>query len=450
MSRPEAIRTTNTAGSSSTSSTFALKRDRSSGAPETGHRKLIDGSIQTRAINHFGDEFEQEADRVAAHVMGMLPEDVTDGSRAFMARPLIQRRADGPASGVVDAHPFVHAAMVSQGRPLDSEACRFFEPRFGHDFGQVRVHTNARAAASARALNARAYTVGQDIVFASGRYAPDTFAGRHLLAHELAHVVQQGRSSSSLLVQRTSTDQPTQTDAPNQVAVSERSAATQQVTISGETFALVSVGQALTSESPAWRYRGDVNDYLSVYPNLGYGWWALIVRPGDGAPCNIGGNCLGWTMGSYTTSDPPQEVWDLTRSYLDSMNRPVHGHKSPQETYLRQVKSHRLPATALWDYFMAQRFHAVHATSESAANLALYGRGFGGPMDGPSHIAFRTSGGEQWVSKPSAAKPPILHETAAQMTGGETGDVLRLYVCSSGPPNQVLLSQVESQGSPSP
>ncbi|ODT45715.1 MAG: hypothetical protein ABS70_02495 [Nitrospira sp. SCN 59-13] len=371
--------------------------------------------------------------------------------RRQLTRPVVQRGADGSTCDTRDAQSVVGEVVTSEGVPLDSGPRRFFEPRFGHNFGHVRIHTNSPAAASARALNALAYTVGHDIVFAPGRYAPQTVAGKRLLAHELTHVIQQSGTPSSSLLQRAGTDQPAvQTGSIDQAAASSRSAVTQQITISGEMFDLVGVGQPLTSESSAWRYRGNVNDYLSVYPNLGNGWWALIVRPGDGAPCNIGGNCLGWTLGSYTTSDPPQEVWGLTRSYLDSVNRRIHGHKSPQDTYLRQVKNNKFPATALWDYFMVQQFHAVPAASDSEANLALYGRGFSGPMEGPSHIAFRTSGGEKWVSKPSAAKPPIVHETAAQMTGGETGDVLRLYVCPSGPPNEVLLSQGQSQGGPSP
>ena len=61
----------------------------------------------------------------------------------------------------------------------------------GHDFGDVRVHTDATASDSARSVNAQAYTVGSDIVFQSGTYAPDTDGGRHVLAHELTHVVQQ-------------------------------------------------------------------------------------------------------------------------------------------------------------------------------------------------------------------------------------------------------------------
>src|SRR5439155_9665361 len=71
------------------------------------------------------------------------------------------------------------------------------EPRFGRDFSTVRVHTDSRAAASARAVDALAYTVGNDVVFGGGRFAPSTGAGRQLLAHELTHVMQQGGRSQA-------------------------------------------------------------------------------------------------------------------------------------------------------------------------------------------------------------------------------------------------------------
>jgi len=84
--------------------------------------------------------------------------------------------------------------LRSPGRPLDSATRAYFEPRFGHDFSRVRVHTDTRAAESAREVHSLAYVVGQDIVFGSGQYAPATPSGRRLLAHELAHVVQQGEA----------------------------------------------------------------------------------------------------------------------------------------------------------------------------------------------------------------------------------------------------------------
>lgn len=85
----------------------------------------------------------------------------------------------------------VYQALRGAGHPLDPATRAFMESRLGHDFGQVRVHTDARAAASADAVQARAYTVGPDVAFAAGAYAPGTAEGRRLLAHELTHVVQQ-------------------------------------------------------------------------------------------------------------------------------------------------------------------------------------------------------------------------------------------------------------------
>jgi hypothetical protein len=101
----------------------------------------------------------------------------------------MQRKAAGPAAGVPR---IVHEVLRSPGSPLDRGTREFMGPRFGHDFSQVRVHTDAKAAESARAVNALAYTVGRDIVFGHGQYAPDTAGGRQLMAHELTHTIQQG------------------------------------------------------------------------------------------------------------------------------------------------------------------------------------------------------------------------------------------------------------------
>ncbi len=87
-------------------------------------------------------------------------------------------------------HP-VRRAIGSRSAPLPTQMQRSLGPLFGHDFSRIRLHTDAPAAMSARALHAAAYTIGDDIVFGEGRYQPGTFSGRRLLAHELAHVVQQ-------------------------------------------------------------------------------------------------------------------------------------------------------------------------------------------------------------------------------------------------------------------
>jgi hypothetical protein len=111
-----------------------------------------------------------------------------DGCRARR----LQRAAEpgGLSSAAAPVPSLVHDVIASPGQPLDHAARAHFEPRFGQDFSRVRVHTDARAAESARAVRAQAYTVGDHIVFAPGRYGLDP-GGRRLLAHELTHTVQQ-------------------------------------------------------------------------------------------------------------------------------------------------------------------------------------------------------------------------------------------------------------------
>lgn len=105
-----------------------------------------------------------------------------------------QRAALSGARGSMTAPPMVHEVLNSPGQPLDAATRAFFEPRFGHDFGRVRVHVDERAAQSARSVQAAAYTVGQDVVFGASQYAPYDSKGRRLLAHELAHTIQQGHA----------------------------------------------------------------------------------------------------------------------------------------------------------------------------------------------------------------------------------------------------------------
>lgn len=92
--------------------------------------------------------------------------------------------------------PLVLDVLHKSGQPLDVDTRAFMESRFGHDFSQVRIHTDAASAQSAEVLNARAYTVGRNVVFAADAYRPHSREGRVLIAHELTHVIQQGRSTS--------------------------------------------------------------------------------------------------------------------------------------------------------------------------------------------------------------------------------------------------------------
>ena len=94
------------------------------------------------------------------------------------------------ATGVLVPERAVSATR-SGGQPLDAETRSFMEPRFGFDFSRVRIHADGEAAQAARSIDAHAYTIGEDVVFGSGRFSPRASDGRRLLAHELAHVVQQ-------------------------------------------------------------------------------------------------------------------------------------------------------------------------------------------------------------------------------------------------------------------
>jgi len=108
----------------------------------------------------------------------------------------LQRKIDNRQPNESLAPPIVHQVLRSSGQPLDAQVRAFMEPRFGHDFSSIRVHTDERAAESARAVKALAYTVGGDIVFARQQYRPSAAEGQKLLAHELVHVIQQGNAAT--------------------------------------------------------------------------------------------------------------------------------------------------------------------------------------------------------------------------------------------------------------
>jgi Domain of unknown function (DUF4157) len=161
------------------------------------------GAIQTKpTINEPGDEYEQEADRVAEGVMRapkpQLQRVCACGGAGSSCqtdeheRERLQMKRVGSNDLSQTAVPsVVHNVLRSSGQPLDTATRAFMEPRFGHDFSQVRVHTGADANQSAEEVDADAYTVGHDIVFGADRFAPETSPGQRLLAHELTHVVQQ-------------------------------------------------------------------------------------------------------------------------------------------------------------------------------------------------------------------------------------------------------------------
>jgi len=202
-------------------------------------RLLRSGLIQAKlTISEPGDRFEQDADRVADQVMRMNTSD--DVHYPYVQRACakceeeIHRKASDEDEDKDKLHRQVkdeeeegirrqagaegqegardrgesNGSEVSSdwetgietprgsGQPLPEATRRFFEPRFGHDFSQVRIHTDSRAAEAARAINALAFTIGHDVVFGAGQYSPDSAAGKRLLAHELTHTLQQENAAS--------------------------------------------------------------------------------------------------------------------------------------------------------------------------------------------------------------------------------------------------------------
>lgn len=163
------------------------------------------------------DPLEAEADHVAEHVLAEQPVSVSGagaGSAGVVRRcacgasgqtceacgneknKTILRRATGDVAPV-EAPSIVHDVIRSSGRPLDDGLRRDMEDGFGFDFSRVRVHSEGAADAAARAIGAHAFTTGHNIVFANGQYAPSEPSGRRLIAHELAHVMQQGGSAEA-------------------------------------------------------------------------------------------------------------------------------------------------------------------------------------------------------------------------------------------------------------
>lgn len=128
---------------------------------------------------------------LAAQQSAAKPADSTAHKEEKREETVVQRKAEPLAETQSANAGGVREALNDSGRPLDPHTRGYMESRFGVDFGNVRVHTDDRAAQSARNINARAYTVGSDIVFSAGKYMPETVSGRKLLAHELTHVMQQ-------------------------------------------------------------------------------------------------------------------------------------------------------------------------------------------------------------------------------------------------------------------
>jgi Domain of unknown function (DUF4157) len=144
------------------------------------------------AVGRVDDPLEHEADRVADQAMGSsAARPPVSRNRGAGGQATVQaKRSAAPQGGAHDGPSAVLAAFGSPGRPLDASARAFFEPRFGVDFSDIRIHSDDKAAAAADAVSARAFTRDKDLYFGKSEYRPATPQGRRLIAHELTHAVQ--------------------------------------------------------------------------------------------------------------------------------------------------------------------------------------------------------------------------------------------------------------------
>lgn len=169
---------------------------------------LLSGSIQAKVkVGKANDKYEQEANRVADQVMRIPEYSIINknGAKADHTPPKIQRTCSQckeedilQRKQLTVQQSHLSSTVESQlnnlkggGQPLDPATRTFFDSRFGNDFNRVRVHTDSQSSQLAKEVNARAFTYGRNLIFASGEYNPGTLDGKHLLAHELTHVIQQ-------------------------------------------------------------------------------------------------------------------------------------------------------------------------------------------------------------------------------------------------------------------
>ena len=176
--------------------TLALFPPEQTQAPRPG---AVQAKLVVGAVN---DPLEHQADRVAEQVMRMPAPSLAPSAAPLRlsrkcaaceeeSKSLHTKATGARAAGGGEAPAVVHDVLRTPGQPLDTGTRAFFEPRFGRDLSHIRVHTDAQAAQSAQSVGALAYATGAHIAFGTGQYAPASGPGRMLLAHELAHTVQQ-------------------------------------------------------------------------------------------------------------------------------------------------------------------------------------------------------------------------------------------------------------------
>jgi len=409
------------------------------------------GAIQTKlAINKPGDEYEQEADSVAEQVMHrpelrLQPDRSRGGScpncQTGQAHPPYERlqtqRVQVSNIGHFAVPHVMHEVLQSPGQPLNPNTRAFMEPRFGHDFGRVRIHADARAGDSAAAFQARAYTFGSQIVFGRDQYEPGTSEGQRLLAHELTHVVQQTSNvrtqgpGSSLIV--TCRSEPalartplktatipamTPEDMWNKIIAARGFEEAIPVHQLEATKARLDVMEAQLKKNPSPPLQHDYRNLLNRY-NL-----SKLGSPGGAAGGGFNtfaliqvvdqnGNIVGTAMGKYTGGDHAEEIAvaqlrkQLTGQKLAGGRIEVVGDKvicskrcAPALTqFAKDIEVDRVEGHV---FTREKIVGAGEATEKTTARTATKASSEGKPLTRRSEVVYARSG-----SAPGPARPPV-------------------------------------------
>jgi hypothetical protein len=292
------------------------------------HRILRSTGAQAKlTIGQPNDKYEQEADRVADRVMAMPDPRFQRQSENEEEEETVQRQPmeeeeeeELQTKSKPGETPAVTPSLESRinilkggGQPLSRSERSFFEPRFRHDFSQVRVHTGASAGESARDVNAKAFTLGCDVVFGGGQFDSGSKQGKRLLAHELTHVIQQDGGSSLL-----STGKNSGNTIPNPQKLQALNSATTSV-VQRQAFARLSNRVVITNNS------------LNVRDSAPSGNIVETLKRGDIVEVQITPN-PNWYRITNTT-------------FTDSGGRQVDGYISASSRYSRPIGAQGTPRT---------------------------------------------------------------------------------------------------------
>ena len=260
------------------------------------------------------------------------------GGRRLLQRAYLSSRGRG-IRGEGEAPPIVHEALRSPGQPIDPATRDFMEPRFGHDFSNVRVHTDAKAADSAGAVNALAYTVGRNVVFGAGQYRPTTPQGRNLVAHELTHVLQQtaGHDTNSSLTQA-----EVEADR-NATALVDAQSPTVQFGVALGAVQRQESHEGPTPEEEAEALQGDWQEYYAVALQGTTGIPGLSAAEKAELTAKIADEVILLLMAKAPVErvkgrDFPEALWkDLFKSALQTTAGEAYSKKKPTEAVKKAV-----------------------------------------------------------------------------------------------------------------